>query len=64
MPILPQPAISTERQGFAHLLRALRHRNYRLFITGQSFSLIGTWMQSIALNWLIYRLTGSAFLLA
>lgn len=63
MPILPPTAASTERQGFAHLLRALRHRNYRLFITGQSFSLIGTWMQSIALNWLIYRLTGSAFLL-
>jgi MFS family permease len=63
MPISPPTTDSTERQGFAHLLRALRHRNYRLFITGQSFSLIGTWMQSIALNWLIYRLTGSAFLL-
>jgi MFS family permease len=63
MPTHPPTAAPTERQGFAHLLRALRHRNYRLFITGQSFSLIGTWMQSIALNWLIYRLTGSAFLL-
>jgi MFS family permease len=63
MPIQPPSTASTERQGFAHLIRALRHRNYRLFITGQSFSLIGTWMQSIALNWLIYRLTGSAFLL-
>jgi MFS family permease len=63
MPIQPPNAASSERQGFAHILRALRHRNYRLFITGQSFSLIGTWMQSIALSWLIYRLTGSAFLL-
>ncbi|TFH55472.1 MAG: MFS transporter [Candidatus Zixiibacteriota bacterium] len=63
MPIQTPIAASTERQGFAHLTRALRHRNYRLFIAGQSFSLIGTWMQSIALSWLIYRLTGSAFLL-
>jgi len=44
-------------------LRALRYRNYRLFFTGQSLSLIGTWMQSVALGWLVYRLTDSAFLL-
>ena len=44
-------------------LRALRHRNYRLFFGGQSISLIGTWMQQVALGWLVYRLTDSAFLL-
>jgi len=44
-------------------LRALRYRNYRLFFTGQSLSLIGTWMQQVALGWLVYRLTDSAFLL-
>jgi len=44
-------------------LRALRHKNYRLFFTGQSLSLIGTWMQQVALGWLVYRLTDSAFLL-
>jgi MFS family permease len=44
-------------------LRALRHRNFRLFTTGQSLSLIGTWMQQVAVGWLVYRLTGSAFLL-
>lgn len=44
-------------------LRALRHRNYRLFFGGQSISLIGTWMQQIARAWLVYRLTDSAFLL-
>jgi MFS family permease len=44
-------------------LRALRHKNYRLFFGGQSISLIGTWMQQIALGWLVYRLTDSAFLL-
>jgi len=45
------------------LLRALRHRNYRLFVSGQLISLIGTWMQSVAESWLVYRLTGSAVLL-
>lgn len=44
-------------------LRALRHKNYRLFFSGQSISLIGTWMQSVALGWLVYRLSDSAFLL-
>jgi MFS family permease len=45
------------------LFRALRHRNYRLFMSGQLISLIGTWMQSVAESWLVYRLTGSAVLL-
>ena len=40
------------------LLRALRHRNYRLFASGQLISLIGTWMQTVAESWLVYRLTG------
>jgi MFS family permease len=43
--------------------RALRHRNYRLFFFGQMISLIGTWMQTIAQQWLVYRLTGSAMML-
>jgi hypothetical protein len=43
--------------------RALRHRNYRLFFIGQGLSLIGTWMQNLALAWLVYRLTNSVFLL-
>jgi MFS family permease len=46
-----------------HLLRALRHRNYRLFFSGQSVSLVGTWITRIATSWLVYRLTGSALLL-
>ena len=44
-------------------LRAFRHRNFRLFYAGQAISLIGTWIQQIALSWLIYRTTGSGFLL-
>ncbi len=43
--------------------RALRHRNFQLFFSGQLISLIGTWMQSVAQAWLVYRLTGSALLL-
>jgi MFS family permease len=46
-----------------HTLRAFRHRNFRLFFYGQSLSLIGTWIQQIAMAWLVYRMTGSAFLL-
>ncbi|HET7374895.1 MAG TPA: MFS transporter [Gemmatimonadaceae bacterium] len=45
------------------ILRALSARNYRLFFSGQSVSLIGTWITRIATSWLVYRLTGSAFLL-
>jgi MFS family permease len=48
---------------FSHAWRALKHRNFRLFFTGQSISLIGTWMTRVATSWLIYRLTGSALLL-
>jgi|SRR5579864_3390060 len=47
--------------GFA--MRALCHRNYRLFFFGQSLSLTGTWMTQVATSWLVYRLTNSAFLL-
>ncbi len=45
------------------IIRSLRHRNFRLFFSGQSISLIGTWMQRVALGWMVYRLTNSAFLL-
>lgn len=49
--------------GLQSIIRTLRYRNFRLFFGGQSISLIGTWMQRIALAWLVYRLTNSAFLL-
>ena len=45
------------------MLRAFAHRDYRLFFSGQLVSLIGTWMQSVAQSWLVYRLSGSAVLL-
>lgn len=44
-------------------LRALRHRNFRLYFIGHSISTLGTWIQQVALSWLIYRLTDSVALL-
>ncbi len=46
-----------------HIFRGLKYRNYRYYFWGQSISLIGTWVQNIAMSWLVYRLTGSALLL-
>lgn len=45
------------------LTRSLRHRNFRLYFFGQILSLLGTWMQSVAQAWLVYRLTDSSFML-
>jgi MFS family permease len=52
-----------QRKEWPVALRALRHRNFRLFFCGQLISLIGTWMDPVAESWLIYRLTGSSLLL-
>ena len=49
--------------GMARMVRALRHRNYRLFFIGQTVSLIGSWVTRVATGWLVYRLTGSELLL-
>lgn len=49
--------------GLPTALRALGHRNFQLFFSGQLVSLIGTWMQNVAQAWLVYRLTGSSLLL-
>lgn len=52
-----------EPTGIKFIFRTLKYRNYRLFFGGQGISLIGTWMQQTAMGWLVYRITGSAFLL-
>ena len=52
-----------QRARLRPMVRALTHRNFRLFFSGQGISLIGTWMQQIAMSWLVYRITGSAILL-
>ncbi|MBF0384453.1 MAG: MFS transporter [Candidatus Omnitrophica bacterium] len=49
--------------GLKFVLRAFRNRNYRIFFVGQGASLVGTWMQQMAMSWLVYRLTNSPFLL-
>ena len=51
------------REQFSYTFRALRHRNFRLYWTGQLISLIGTWMQTVAQAWLMHRLTSSALML-
>ncbi|TAL62678.1 MAG: MFS transporter, partial [Bacteroidetes bacterium] len=57
-------ADTTNNTGrFKIIFRSLQYRNYRLFFSGQSISLIGTWMQRIAMPWLVYHMTGSTLLL-
>lgn len=51
------------KAGAKNIFRALRYRNFRLFFSGQSISLIGTWMQRTAMSWLVYSLTHSTLLL-
>jgi MFS family permease len=48
---------------FKRTFRALRHANFRRFFVGQSLSMIGTWLQQVAMGWLTWRLSGSAWLL-
>lgn len=57
------PGPKPSKTDWRLVLRALDHRNYRLFFGGQGISLVGTWMTRVATGWLVYRLTGSAFLL-
>jgi MFS family permease len=52
-----------EPKGLKVVFRSLKYRNYRLFFTGQSISLIGTWIQQIAMPWLVYDVSHSVFLL-
>src|ERR1700746_3226042 len=59
----PEPGSVTGFGQWAQSFRALRHRNFRLFISGQIISLVGTWMQNVAQAWLVYRLTHSEWLL-
>jgi MFS family permease len=57
------PSAAIGGSSIAFMLRAFRYRNYRLFFGGQIVSLIGTWISTTAMSWLVYRLTGSALLL-
>ena len=58
---MQEPGAASPRPAPARMLGALRHRNYRLFLTGQIISTVGTWMQSVAMPWLALQLTHSAF---
>lgn len=59
----PAQANSHDIKGLKLVFRSLRYRNFRLFFFGQSISLIGTWMQMVAMSWLVFNLTHSGFLL-
>jgi len=62
MPANPNAA-SPESSGLLSIVRAFRHRNFRLYFSGQCISLVGTWIQGVALGWTVYQMTHSAFLL-
>ncbi len=55
--------LSWTNTGISTIFRSLKYRNYRLFFTGQSLSLVGTWMQRTAVSWLAYRLSDSPLIL-
>ena len=59
---MQEPEASRPRPTAGRMLGALRHRNYRLFLTGQIVSTVGTWMQSVAMPWLALQLTHSGLL--
>lgn len=61
--MFPFRGLQIKSDTFSSMFRALNYRNYRYFFAGQSISLVGTWVQNIAMGWLVYRLTGSALLL-
>lgn len=56
-------APASKRSKLSVATRALTHRNFQLFFSGQLISLVGTWMDTVAESWLVYRLTGSSLLL-
>jgi MFS family permease len=59
---VPAPSLP-DRSRFQDTIRSLKHRNFQLFFSGQLISLVGTWMQTVAQSWLVYRMTGSSLLL-
>lgn len=59
---IPQRVVAATRpvtplRGLQHVGRSLRNGNFRLFFSGQSVSLVGTWMQQLALSWLVFEVT-------
>ena len=63
VPVDTEPAAAVKKKRLPVVFRALKHGNFQLFFAGQMISLIGTWMQTVAQSWLVYRITGSAVLL-
>src|SRR5438128_10799187 len=59
----PSAVRESGRNAVSSTWRALRHRNFQLFFGGQLISMTGTWMQSVAQSWLVYRMTRSSAIL-
>src|ERR1041384_2485912 len=62
-PIVSSRGDRAELSHLSRLLRAFRHRNYRLFFAGQLISLVGTFLTQVATVWLVYRLTKQPWVL-
>ncbi len=60
---MPQRPVASDIGIIGRTFAALRHRNYRLYFSGMSVSLIGSWMQTVSAGWLVLRVTSSPFLL-
>ena len=60
---MPSPLPESAWSRLPESLRALRHRNFRVYFLGQAVSILGSWVQQVAMAWLVYRLTGSSELL-
>lgn len=67
MPEISRNPIETSaaapKSRWRNLFRSLSHRNFRLFVSGQLISLMGTWIQQMAMSWLVYKMTHSAYAL-
>src|SRR5206468_1160147 len=61
--VAAQPVVRRSNGALGRIARALRHRNYRLFFAGQLVSLCGTFLSQVAVAWLVYRLTRTAWVL-
>src|SRR5689334_9087656 len=58
-----ETSTAAPKSAWRNLFRSLSHRNFRLFVSGQLISLMGTWIQQVAMSWLIYKMTHSAYAL-
>jgi MFS family permease len=59
----PRELLSNKFSAFSRIFESLKYKDFSIYFWGQTISLVGTWMQTVAMSWLVYRLTGSVVLL-